>query len=389
MLDKPNNRLLCCEMQPANNPLGSMVNDRKYWLGFSLVPEIGPKRLSHLLNRFGDLALAWTASETRLCEAGLDRLPVENLLRVRRQLDLDAEMAKIEKVGARLLTLADDDYPALLKKIPDAPTVLYVRGQLVPADDHALSIVGTRRATSYGRDAAYHFAKQLAAQGITIISGLAHGVDSAAHRGALDGGGRTLAVLGCGIDRIYPADNQKLADDILRHGAIISEFPVGTPPDGRNFPRRNRIISGLALGVLVVEAPEKSGALITTTTAAEQGREVFAVPGNIFNPMSGGTNRLIQDGAKLVMAVEDILEELNITHQNAQASTITERIVPANDTEKSLLQLLGADPIHVDDLTRLCGLPVSIVNSTLTILELKGLARMVGHMQYCLVHTRD
>jgi DNA processing protein len=376
-------------MQPANNPLGSMVNDRKYWLGFSLVPEIGPKRLSHLLNRFGDLALAWTASETRLCEAGLDRLPVENLLRVRRQLDLDAEMAKIEKVGARLLTLADDDYPALLKKIPDAPTVLYVRGQLVPADDHALSIVGTRRATSYGRDAAYHFAKQLAAQDITIISGLAHGVDSAAHRGALDGGGRTLAVLGCGIDRIYPADNQKLADDILRHGAIISEFPVGTPPDGRNFPRRNRIISGLALGVLVVEAPEKSGALITTTTAAEQGREVFAVPGNIFNPMSGGTNRLIQDGAKLVMAVEDILEELNITHQNAQASTITERIVPANDTEKSLLQLLGADPIHVDDLTRLCGLPVSIVNSTLTILELKGLARMVGHMQYCLVHTRD
>lgn len=376
-------------MQPANNPLGSMVNDRKYWLGFSLVPEIGPKRLSHLLNRFGDLALAWTASETRLCEAGLDRLPVENLLRVRRQLDLDAEMAKIEKAGARLLTLADDDYPALLKKIPDAPTVLYVRGQLVPADDHALSIVGTRRATSYGRDAAYHFAKQLAAQDITIISGLAHGVDSAAHRGALDGGGRTLAVLGCGIDRIYPADNQKLADDILRHGAIISEFPVGTPPDGRNFPRRNRIISGLALGVLVVEAPEKSGALITTTTAAEQGREVFAVPGNIFNPMSGGTNRLIQDGAKLVMAVEDILEELNITHQNAQASTITERIVPANDTEKSLLQLLGADPIHVDDLTRLCGLPVSIVNSTLTILELKGLARMVGHMQYCLVHTRD
>lgn len=376
-------------MQPADNPLGSMVNDRKYWLGFSLVPEIGPKRLSHLLNRFGDLALAWTASETRLCEAGLDRLPVENLLRVRRQLDLDAEMAKIEKAGARLLTLADDDYPALLKKIPDAPTVLYVRGQLVPADDHALSIVGTRRATSYGRDAAYHFAKQLAAQDITIISGLAHGVDSAAHRGALDGGGRTLAVLGCGIDRIYPADNQKLADDILRHGAIISEFPVGTPPDGRNFPRRNRIISGLALGVLVVEAPEKSGALITTTTAAEQGREVFAVPGNIFNPMSGGTNRLIQDGAKLVMAVEDILEELNITHQNAQASTITERIVPANDTEKSLLQLLGADPIHVDDLTRLCGLPVSIVNSTLTILELKGLARMVGHMQYCLVHTRD
>ncbi|NWG18239.1 MAG: DNA-protecting protein DprA [Chloroflexi bacterium] len=365
------------------------MNDRKYWLGFSLVPEIGPKRLSQLLKWFGDLALAWTASETSLFETGLDRQPVENLLRVRRQLNLDAEMAKVEKAGARLLTLADDDYPPLLRKIPDAPTVLYVRGHLTPADDQALSIVGTRRATGYGRDAAHHFAKELAAQGITIVSGLAQGIDSAAHRGALDGGGRTLAVLGCGIDRVYPPDNQKLADDILRHGAIISEFPVGTPPEARNFPRRNRIISGLTLGVLVVEAPEKSGALITTTTAAEQGREVFAVPGNIFNPMSGGTNRLIQDGAKLVMHIEDILSELNITHQNMQTGVMTERIVPTNDTEKSLLQLLGADPIHIDDLTRQCGLPVSIVNSTLTILELKGLARMVGHMQYCLIHTRE
>ncbi|HEX2905619.1 MAG TPA: DNA-processing protein DprA [Phototrophicaceae bacterium] len=361
------------------------MSDCQYWLGFSLVPEIGPKRLSHLLTAFGNLAAAWTATETQLHQSGLEKQPLTNLLQVRQQLDLDAEMAKVEKAGARLVTLVDDEYPAPLKTLPDAPAVLYVRGRLTPDDERALSVVGTRRATSYGRDAAYSFAKQLAAQDITIISGLAHGIDSAAHRGALDGGGRTLAVLGCGIDRIYPADNQKLATDILRHGAIISEFPIGTPPEAHNFPRRNRIISGLSLGVLVVEAPEKSGALITTTMAAEQGREVFAIPGNIFNPMSSGTNRLIQDGAKLVMTVEDILEELNIVHTAVQTSKVTERIIPANDIESRLLEHLGADPIHVDDLTRLSGLPVATVSSTLTILELKGLARTVGQMQYCLV----
>ncbi|MBI5666587.1 MAG: DNA-protecting protein DprA [Chloroflexi bacterium] len=363
------------------------MSDRQFWLGFSLVPEIGPKRLSHLLNWFGDLASAWTASEAQLCAAGLDRQPLANLLQTRRTLNLDAEMRKIEAADARFVTLADADYPALLKAVPDAPAVLYVRGTLSPDDSRALSIVGTRRATSYGRDAAYHFAKHLAARNITIISGLAHGVDAAAHRGALDGGGRTLAVLGCGIDRVYPADNHRLAADIVQHGALLSEFPVGTPPEASNFPRRNRIISGLALGVLVVEAPEKSGALITTTTAAEQGREVFAVPGNIFNPMSGGTNRLIQDGAKLVLTVEDILEELNIAHGEVQTSAAARQLAPANDAEHRLLQHLGADPMHVDDLTRLSGLPVALVTSTLTILELKGLARMVGHMQYCVVRT--
>lgn len=363
------------------------MSDRQFWLGFSLVPEIGPKRLSHLLNRFGDLASAWTASEAQLCAAGLDRQPLANLLQTRRRLDLDAEMRKVEKAGARFITLVDEDYPALLKTVPDAPAVLYIRGELTPDDSRALSIVGTRRATSYGRDAAYHFAKSLAAQDVTIISGLAHGVDSAAHRGALDGGGRTLAVLGCGIDRVYPADNQRLAADITHNGALITEFPIGVPPEASNFPRRNRIISGLALGVLVVEAPEKSGALITTTTAAEQGREVFAVPGNVFNPMSSGTNRLIQDGAKLVMTVDDILEELNIAHGTVQTSAAARQIAPANEAEHRLLLHLGADPIHVDDLTRLSGLPVAVVSSTLTILELKGLARMVGHMQYCVVST--
>jgi DNA processing protein len=364
-----------------------MVSDPKYWLGFSLVPEIGPRRLANLLHWFGDLSSAWGASESQLIQAGLDKQPTANLLHTRKQLNLDAEFEKITRCGARLITLIDDDYPAVLKKLPDAPTVLYIRGTLRSDDNHALSIVGTRKATTYGRDAAYHLSKQLAAQGVTVISGLAHGIDSAAHKGALDGGGRTLAVMGCGVDIIYPNDNQKLAQQIMGCGAIISEFPIGMHPEARNFPRRNRVISGLALGVLVVEAPEKSGAMITASIAADQGREVFAVPGNIFNPMSTGTNRLIQDGAKLVINVSDILDELNIAHDNVQTQTMTERIIPANNTEAEILKHLGADPIHIDDLVRLCGLPVAMVSSTLTILELKGLARTVGHMQYCLVQS--
>jgi DNA processing protein len=361
------------------------VSDRKYWLGFSLVPEIGAKRLSLLLNWFGDLARAWTATEAQLVQSGLEKQPIANLLRVRQQLDLLAEVAKVERAGAWLLTLDDERYPPLLAELPGAPPVLYVRGALSVADERAICIVGTRKATTYGRDAAHHFAKMLAAQGVTVVSGLAHGIDTAAHQGALDGGGRTIAVLGCGIDKIYPSDNHKLAQTITHQGAIITEFPVGTPPEARNFPRRNRVMSGLSLGVLVVEAPEKSGALITATIAAEQGREVFAVPGNIFNPMSKVPHHLIQDGAKLVADVSDILNELKIAHDNVQTRTMTERIVPANQQEAALLGFLTLDPIHIDDLVRLCGLSVAVVSSTLTILELKGLVRSVGYMQYCLV----
>jgi DNA processing protein len=249
-----------------------------------------------------------------------------------------------------------------------------------------LSIVGTRKATAYGRDVAYDLAKQLAQNGVTVVSGLAHGIDTAAHRGALDGGGRTIAVLGCGIDRIYPVDNRELANEMTRHGAIISEFPLGTPPEGRNFPRRNRVMSGMALGVLVVEADLGSGALITAEAALDQGRDVFAVPGNIYNHTSRGTNRLIQDGAKLVISVSDILDELDIIHQAVQTQAIAENIVPANETEARLLEQLTADPLHVDDIARLCGLPIATVTSTLTVLELKGLARSVGQMQYTVAH---
>lgn len=360
--------------------------DHKYWLGFSLIPEIGPKRLARLLNWFGDLPSAWCASEFQLRESGLDQQPLKNLLKLRGQIDLDNEVEKVERTGAWLLTLKDNRYPSLLKTLPEAPPVLYVRGTLTPEDDRALSVVGTRKATTYGRDVAHHLSKLLAQHGVTIISGLAHGIDTAAHRGALEGGGRTIAVSGCGIDQIYPRNNAQLANEIINCGAIITEFPVGVRPEGRNFPRRNRLISGLSLGVLVIEAPEHSGALITALTAAEQGRDVFAVPGNIFNPMSSGTNRLIQDGAKLVMTIEDILDELKIVHSAIETRATTERIAPTNDLETRLMECLSFDPIHIDDIVRQSGLPVAIVSSLLTILELKGLARMAGHMQYNLVN---
>lgn len=363
------------------------MDDSKYWLGFSLVPEIGPRRLARLLSAFGDAAAAWNATEAQLHRAGIEHRLVENLVHARARLDLDLEMDKVKRAGAHIITLADDTYPSLLRQIAEAPAVLYVRGTLEAADTQALSIVGTRKATAYGREAAHELARQLAHSGITIISGLAHGVDSAAHAGALAGGGRTLAVLGCGIDRVYPSDNRALAENIVQHGALISEFPVGAPPDGRNFPRRNRIISGMALGVLVVEAPENSGALITAAVAAEQGREVFAVPGNIFNPSSRGSNRLIQDGAKLVMDADDILIELNVALRNVQLQAAAEQIAPANGIETHLLEHLSADPLHVDELARLTGLPIAVVTSTLVILELKGLARMVGPMQYSLTRS--
>jgi DNA processing protein len=366
----------------------SCLSEHKYWLGFSLVPNIGTKGILNLLAKFGSLSNAWKADEEQLRLAGLDGKPLNNLVQFRKKLNLERELERIDRVRARLLTLVDSDYPPLLKQIADPPAVLYIRGTLVPQDEHALCIVGTRKASPAGRDTAKYIAHQLVKQGLTIISGLAQGIDEAAHRGALDGNGRTIAVSACGIQTVYPEQHIQLAHEIIDNGAVITEFPVGTVPLRGNFPRRNRIMSGMALGVLVVEAPEKSGALITASVAGEQGRDVFAIPGNILNPMSSGTNRLIQDGAKLVMGVEDILNELNIAHTIVKTKAVAEAISPANDDEAKILHILGADPIHIDELVRQTSLPVSVVSSTLTILELKGLAQMVGGMQYSLIQRR-
>jgi DNA processing protein len=351
-----------------------------YWVGFNIVRGIGPTRLRALLDHFGDIETAWHASSSALQQAGLDRRSLKNLLSTRAKISLDRELAKIERVGARVLTWENSDYPALLKEIADAPPVLYLRGALATDDAWAVAVVGTRRASTYGREVTRRLVSALARNGVTIVSGLARGIDGAAHRTALEVGGRTLAVLGCGVDHIYPPEHRKLAREILDHGALISDYSLGTPPEGGNFPPRNRIISGLSLGVLVVEAGERSGALITADYAAEQGRDVFAVPGSILARGSVGTNRLIQDGATMVLSPEDIMEELNLMMVVEQAEA--REVLPENATEAALMSHLSSEPTHVDELKHQIDLPMSEITSALSLMELKGMVRQVGGMRF-------
>jgi DNA processing protein len=357
-------------------------NEVKYWVGFSLIPGIGRARLSLLIAYFGDAGRAWHASSGELRSAGLDAKSVENIITRRCQISLDDELEKLERYKVRAITENDPAYPARLKEIYDCPPLLYVMGTLVPEDEWAIAVVGTRRASIYGRQVAEETVADLARNRITIISGLAKGIDSIAHRTALAVGGRTIAITGCGLDIVYPSEHVTLAQKITEQGALISEFPLGTRPKAEHFPLRNRIMSGMSLGVLVIEAGERSGATITAHRAVEQNREVFAVPGSIFSPVSKGTNRLIQEGAKLVRNCADVLEELNITVLPKQREI--REIVLATDIESQLLGCLSKEAIHIDDLCRHSGLPIAAVSSTLTMLELRGLAKQVGGMNYVL-----
>lgn len=356
----------------------------RYWIGFNIVQGIGPARVQRLLNHFGDLEKAWRASPLELAGAGLDRRGIENLLVARARLDLDQEMAKATAHGVQVITWNDDHYPRLLRTVPYAPPVLYVRGNLQPEDAWAVGVVGTRGPTSYGRQVAADLAGDLARRRITVVSGMARGIDGIAHRAALDAGGRTIAILGCGVDVVYPPEHDHLAHDIAARGAIVSDYPMGTQPEARNFPPRNRIISGLSLGVLVVEGAEDSGALITADYALEQGREVFAVPGPISARRSRGPNRLIQQGAKMVTGVDDILEELNLTQASQQMEVSS--LIPANPAEEALLHQLSTEPRHMDEIVRDSGLPTADVSATLVMMELKGMVRQVGNMMYVLAH---
>lgn len=338
-------------------------------------------RFRLLLEHFGNLHAAWRANPLALKAAGLDGRPLENLLQIRSHLDPGKELGRLAALNVRVETWQTAGYPRLLRDIDTAPPVLYFRGDYLPQDEFAVGIVGTRTPTSYGRDIAVNLAEGLASNGITVVSGLARGVDTCAHQGALKAGGRTLAVLGSGVDVIYPPENWRLAENIIAgHGALISDYALGTKPDGVNFPPRNRIISGLSLGLVVVQASEKSGALITASFAAEQGRDVFAVPGNINVRNSTGTNRLIRDGAHPVGEVRDILEQLNLHMINEQQ--IVRDIIPANPTEQQLLNHLSDEPVHIDELGRSCNLPIAEISATLTLMELKGMVRQAGNMQY-------
>ena len=356
--------------------------DTKYWVGFNAIPGIGRVRFSQLENYFGNLEAAWKAGPTELKHSGLDESSIRAIKYWRDKISLEMEIEKLERYSIKVLTWHDPNYPTRLKEIYDYPPVLYVRGSLLPEDEWCLAVVGTRRPTVYGRQVTEEIVSELARSKITIVSGLAKGIDTVAHQSALEAGGRSIAVFACGLDVVYPAENANLARSLLKQGALVSEYHLGTKPRAENFPRRNRIMSGLSLGVLVIEAGETSGALITAHLALEQNREVFAIPGSILSPASRGTNRLIQEGAKLVSDHADILEELNLTAVAHQLEM--KEIIPSSETESLLLKQLGAEPTHIDEVCRSSGLPMSTVSSTLAMMELKGLVKQVGSMNYSL-----
>jgi DNA processing protein len=302
---------------------------------------------------------------------------------LRKQIDLDRLYDSILEKNITILTLLDDEYPRLLREIDQSPPVLYVRGTLTPADEFSAAIVGTRRVSDYGQQITRDTSIYLAGHGLTIVSGLARGVDGMAHRHALEAGGRTIAVLGSGVDVIYPPEHRKLAEAISENGAVISDYPMGTKPDGVNFPPRNRIISGLSLATIVIEAGERSGALITADFALEQGRDVFAVPGNVLSPASRGTNRLIQNGAYAMVSPQDVLDVLNLSE--VESIKAARQVLPADAIEAKILEVMGFEPMHVDEICNEVGMAIEKVSAALTMMELKGLVQHVGAMRYAVV----
>ena len=361
---------------------GSSQDDRLFMMGFNLVKGVGYARLNELRACFGSLAEAWHANEFNLIRSGLNPKIIENIVQVRKKTNLKEKWDEFNLKGIRILTTLDDDYPRLLKETGHPPPVLYVRGRFEIADDWSVAIVGTRKNTAYGKQVTEDLATLLAGYGITVVSGLARGIDVISHHTMIKNGGRTIAVLGSGVDIIYPPEHTLLAEQIIKSGAIISDYAPGTPPESSNFPPRNRIISGLARAVVVVEAGDKSGALITATFAAEQNREVLAVPGGIFAVQSRGTNRLIEKGARPLLCPEDVLDAIGYKNRDRQIEV--QKSLPRNPTESTLVKYLGAEPVHVDEICNQSGISINEVVSTLAILELKGVVRQVNGLNYVL-----
>ena len=357
------------------------ISELKYWIAFSRIRRVGRARVAMLEGHFGALSEAWGASSVQLTEAGLDRRTAANAARSWNKVDPDAELERVHKAGVTALTWHDAQYPPRLKEIYDKPPLLYVKGEILPEDERAVAVVGTRRPTAYGREATRQVTSELANNGLTIVSGLAKGVDGVAHRAALDAGARTIAVMGSGLDVMYPREHAELARRISEGGAVVSEFALGTRPDSQNFPRRNRIISGMSLGTLVTEAPETSGALLTARHALEQDREVFCIPGSILSEMSRGGNRLVRDSAaKLVTRAEDVIEELNLSTVEYQIELAA--FFPEDEAQAAVLKYVTFDPIHIDEIIRNSSLASSTVSGALTMMELRGMIRQVGGMNY-------
>lgn len=357
------------------------TGDVSDWIALNMIPGIGGATFRRLVDFFGSPGAALKASSKDLNRIrGLTPAVCQAIADHRDNILVERELEIIERRGCKIITIQDESYPANLKAIYDPPQLLYVKGDLLPADSLAVSVVGTRSASPYGKMVAEQLSSELAARGVTVISGMAYGIDTAAHTGALDGGGRTIAVMGNGLDVVYPARNLKLLQKIIDSGAAVSEFPMGMKPLRNNFPRRNRVISGLSLGTVIVEAPKRSGALITADYALDQGREVLAVPGQIFSETSGGTHDLIKQGAKLVESVDDILEELPphalppVTREDVEIAE--ERVeLQLSEPEKAIWKVIGSSTMHIDDISRQAALPPYKVSAALVMLELKGMVQ--------------
>jgi DNA processing protein len=352
------------------------MEDKLYWLALNMIPGIGPITYRNLVAGFRDPERVFAASPKALAAVeGVGEKTIGAIKAFPAEAAATEELKKAEDLGVSILTFRDQGYPNNLLQIYDPPPLIYVRGKVDDEGSPLVAMVGSRKGSPYGRAVTKRISRELTSAGVTVVSGMARGIDTCAHLGALEAGGKTIAVLGCGIDIVYPPENERLFFEIIGHGAVISEFPLSTPPEGKNFPKRNRIISGLSLGVVIVEATADSGSLITASHALEQGREVFAVPGNIGMATSQGTNALIKQGAKLVEGAQDILVEI-IPQYEGKASRDATPVL--NDEEDGILQLLSHDPLHIDEISRMSQMEVRRVSTILLELELKGVISQLG-----------
>lgn len=356
------------------------MDDTLYWLALNMVPGVGPRTYRNLMARFRDPERVFAAAPQQLALVeGIGEKTIQAITAFPAARMAAEELKKARDLGVSIVTLHDPGYPKNLLQIYDPPPLLYVRGRLDAGDPLMVAMVGSRKGSSYGRAVTRRISKELASAGATVVSGMARGIDTYAHLGALEAGGRTIAVFGCGLDIIYPPENKRLFLDIIDHGAVISEFPLSTPPEGKNFPRRNRIISGVSWGVVIVEATADSGSLITASHALEQGREVFAVPGNIGMATSQGTNRLIKQGAKLVEEAHDILTEILPQLGGPPYRMVTKDDLPALSAEEdNIFQLLSHTPLHIDEISRLSQMEMRRISTILLDLELKGVINQLG-----------
>ena len=373
---------------PEANPNSAVADDRgpddrdlAARVALHRARGVGPARIRQLEAAFESIADAWSAPAAELKAAGLDAAAVDGIEAARRELEPARELDRIREAGFDVLSWHDPRYPFRLKHAASPPPVLFVRGALDKRDERAVAVVGTRRPSDYGKQMTHELAHGLAAAGIAVVSGLAHGVDGIAHQAALDARGRTIAVVAGGLDRLYPSEHRALAARIAESGAVISEYPLGAKPVRENFPVRNRIIAAMSIAVLVTEAQAKSGTRTTVEAARQEGRAVFALPGSAKSPQSDGTHALIRSGAaRLAASADDILEDLDLAAAPEQAAFA--QTLPDDPVESSIFDALGPEPLHIDELCRAVGMPAPQTSAALAMMELKGLVRQIGAMTY-------